>query len=134
MRDVASGLGLVVVGFVYAFSARGLPLGQGEPGPRLFPFLLAAVLVSLGGSIAVRGWTERPATEPFRLRSWLLIGLTIAYAVAFPRVGFFVSTLAYTTSVVLVLEQRGWRTLAIPAVTTALIYGAFVVGLGVVLP
>ena len=63
-----------------------------------------------------------------------MIVLTVLYAFAFSFVGFVISTLAYTACVVLVLGQRGWLALVIPVATTALIYGAFVLGLGVALP
>ena len=63
-----------------------------------------------------------------------LIAVTALYAFAFTPIGFLVSTFVYTAGIVLVLGQRGWLVLMVPIATTAFIYGAFVLGLGVVVP
>ena len=129
MRDIASGSVLVVIAFVYFFGARGLP-----SGPSFFPYVLSAGLFSLALVIIVRGFRERQSFDEAVGRSAGLIVLTVLYALAFSFVGFLISTLTYTACVVLVLGRRGWLALVIPVATTALIYGAFVLGLGVALP
>jgi len=134
MRDVASGSVLVVVAFVYFLGARALPLGQGEPGPGYFPYLLSGVLLGLAVVIVVRGFRHRSSFDGLSGRPAGLMVLTVLYAFAFTPIGFLVSTPLYTAGVVLLLGQRGWLVLIIPVATTALIYGAFVVGLGVALP
>ena len=134
MRDVASGAVLVLIAFVYFSGARALPIGQGEPGPRFFPYLLAAVLLGLAVTIIVRGFRNQRTMAGSVRRPAGLIVLTVLYAAAFTPAGFLVSTLAYTASVVLLLGHRGWLALVIPFATTAFLYAAFVVGLGVVLP
>ena len=129
MRDIASGSVLVVIAFVYFLSARGLP-----SGPSFFPYVLSAGLFSLALVIIVRGFRERQNFDEASERSAGLIVLTILYALAFSFVGFLISTLIYTACVVLVLGRRGWLALVIPVATTAFIYAAFVLGLGVSLP
>ena len=129
MRDIASGSVLVVIAFVYFFGARGLP-----SGPFFFPYVLSTGLFSLAVVIIVRGFRERQSFDGAACRSAGLIVLTILYAFVFVPVGFVVSTACYTAGVVLVLGQRGWLALIIPVATTAFIYGAFVVALGVALP
>ena len=134
MCDVASGLVLVVLAFVYFLGARTLPLGGGEPGPGFFPYLLSGVLFGLAAAIIVRGFRERQSVDGTVGRPAGLIVLTILYAFAFTPIGFLVSTLLYTAGIVLVLGRRGWLVLIIPVATTAFVYGAFVLGLGVGLP
>lgn len=134
MRDVASGLTLAAVAIVYFWGARSLPLGGDEPGPRFFPSLLAAVLLALAVAIVVRGVRERHAVEGSMGRPVALIAWTVLYAAAFVPVGFVLSTLVYTSGVVLALGQRGWRALVIPLATTSCLYAVFTLGLGVVLP
>jgi len=130
MRDIASGSVLVVVAFVYFLGARGLP-----SGPSFLPYVLSAGLFSLALVIIVRGFRERQSFDGAAVgRSAGLIVVTVLYALAFSFVGFLISTLSYTACVVLVLGRRGWLALVIPVATTALIYGAFVLGLGVALP
>ncbi len=84
--------------------------------------------------IIVRGFRERQSDDGAVSQPAGLIVLTILYAFVFVPVGFVVSTACYTAGVVLVLGQRGWLVVIIPVATTAFIYGAFVVGLGVALP
>jgi len=129
MRDVASGSVLVVLAFVYFLGARGLP-----SGPSFFPYLLSAALFALALTIIVRGSKDRERLNIGPHRALALIAVTTLYAFAFTPIGFLVSTLVYTTGIVLVLGQRGWLVLIVPIATTAFIYGAFVLGLGVVAP
>ncbi len=129
MRDVASWSVLVVLAFVYFLGARGLP-----SGPSFFPSVLSAGLFAFAVAIIARGIRERSSFDGALVRPASLIVLTILYAFAFAPIGVFVSTLLYTAGIVLLLGQRGWLALVIPVATTALIYGAFVLGLGVALP
>ena len=109
-------------------------MGRDEPGPRFFPYLLAGTLLLLGIGVVVRGLRERRKIDGGLARPAGLIALTVLYVVAFTPVGFLVSTLLFTSSVVLLLGERGWRAITIPLATTAFMYAAFVAGLGVVLP
>jgi putative tricarboxylic transport membrane protein len=134
MRDLASGAGFVVLAVVYFVGASGLPEGRGEPGPAFFPFILASVLLGLAVVIIIRGLRERQGFDGPVLRPVGLVVLTTVYAFAFSSVGFLISTLVYTAGVVLVLGERGRLVIVIPLLTTAFIYGGFVIGLGVALP
>jgi len=134
MRDVASGSVLVVLAVVYFLGARAFPSGQGEPGPVFFPTLLSAILLGLALVIIARSFRKRRSLDGAWVRPASLIVLTILYALSFAPIGFLLSTLLYTAGVVLLLGKRGWRALVIPLATTAFIYAAFVLGLGVVLP
>jgi hypothetical protein len=134
MRDVASGSVLAVLAVVYFLGARALPSGQGEPGPVFLPYLLSAILLGLALVIIARGIRKRQSVDGALVRPAGLIVLTILYAFSFTPIGFLVSTLLYAAGVVLLLRQRGWRLLVIPVATTAFIYAAFVLGLGVALP
>jgi len=134
MRDVASGSVLVVLAAVYFLGARALPSGQGEPGPVFFPYLWSAILLGLALVIIARGFRERQSFDGALVRPAGLIVLTILYAFLFTPIGFLVSTLLYTAGIVLLLGKRGWLAIVIPVATTAFIYAAFVLGLGVALP
>jgi len=134
MRDVASGSVLVVLAVVYFLGARVLPSGRAEPGPAFFPYLLSAVLLGLALVIIARGFQERQNFDGELVRPALLIVLTVLYAFLFTPLGFLSSTLLYTAGVVTLVGERGWRALVIPVATTAFIYAAFVLGLGVALP
>jgi len=129
MLDVASGFVLVIVAFVYLLGARGLP-----SGPSFFPYILSAGLFALAVVIILRGLKDRPRFEVGAVRPLAFIVVTVLYAFAFAPVGFLVSTLVYTAGIVLLLGQRGWFVLIVPVATTAFIYAAFALGLGVALP
>lgn len=130
MSDIVSGTVLILVAVVYFLGARELP-----SGPSFFPHILSAVLAALATFIIVRGIRESSRIEHVPVvRPAALTLLTIAYALVFVPAGFLLSTLGYTVAVVLLLERRGWGWLFVPVATTAFLYAAFVVGLGVTLP
>lgn len=130
MPDIVSGTVLILVAVVYFLGARELP-----SGPSFFPYILSAALITFALTIIIRGLRERPRVESTALmKPGALILLTIVYALAFVPVGFLLSTAGYTAAVVLLLGQRGWRLLVVPVATSAFVYVAFVVGLGVALP
>jgi len=142
-RDVASGGTLVAVAVAYFLGTRGMPVGQGEPGPAFLPVVLAVALFVLGFATLVGGMraaqTETEGTEegprPEARKAWLTIGLTIGYVWLFDPLGFMLSTLAYTFGVTALFQRERSRLLyVVPPLCTLAIYLFFRVGLGARLP
>ena len=69
------------------------------------------------------------------LRVVLVFAITVAYVFLVFRLGYFVSTLLFLGSSAASLGVRRWRTIALTAIILLpLMYGFFVLGLGVNLP
>jgi putative tricarboxylic transport membrane protein len=138
-RDIASGSVLFLVAALYFIGTWELPPGQGEPGPAFFPVLLSFTLMFLAVSILWQGLRagheneERAHRPPWR--PILAIVATVLYVVLFQVLGFALSTLIYTLSIMLMFRRgRAAFLVTVPIVSTALIYLLFRVGLGVRLP
>lgn len=129
-RDRIAGGLLVAVSIAYFLAGRGLPEGREEPGPAFFPTLLAAALGVVALVILLRPRATKTDLPPLN-KSLVVIVATIAYIVAFVHLGYWTSTLSYTFVMVVVASpRRDWRWLTIPVMTSLLVYGLFVEGLG----
>jgi hypothetical protein len=139
--DVLPALLMLALSGAIAFDMRRLSFWDDTtPGPAFVPGWLAlagAVLfvLRLAEARGLRGapveWPQRPALT----RVALIFGALLAVPLLAPLLGL-VPALALLVLFVLlaVLRQRLWPSLATVAVTMALIYGIFVLWLGVALP
>jgi len=148
-RDVVSGALLLLLSIGYLLNARALPPGRGEPGPAFLPTTIAVLLslvaftILVGGAIrarsamaagvAVDGAASTGGARWFAPFTAIL--LTIAYAVAFIPLGFWMSTLLYTLAITWIFQRkRPLQLLIVPLVSTGIIYLLFRVVLGARLP
>jgi len=137
MSRLAAGVA-AVSGVATMFAAAGLSLvGNGGPGPGLWPFI-AATLVTVCGVVAVL----RPATEEYQpaepggIRRVLLGSASLAVFVpVFASVGFVVAGTAMFWFWLKVLGGESWLTSTLLAPACAVgVQLLFVVGLGVPFP
>ncbi len=130
--DLVSGGLAVAFGITVLVYIRGFPqLPGGQPGPALFPGIIAALFVLFGGILVVRWFAQRRAgvgvgeaeqPEPPTTKAWLtalaMCGAVVVYLLVVDLLGFTV-----TMSVLLfaLMKALGVRTLvaAIAAVATA---------------
>lgn len=108
----AAGLALAGVCTVLAL---GLPLGEREmPGAAVFPLLVGAVLGAISLGVLVEAWRMR---DPPRLelpgradarRIATVLGALLAYVVALPWLGHFLSATLLTALVVRLLRGGPW--------------------------
>ena len=145
-RDVASGGTLAAVSVAYFLGTRGMPAGQGEPGPAFLPVVLSVALLVLGLVTLVGGVraTRRAGAETDESqggprqearKAWAAVGLTFAYVWLFHPLGFVLSTLAYTFGVTALFRRKRSAFLyVLPPLCTLAVYLFFRVGLGARLP
>ena len=144
--DLASGAMLAALAAAYAAGALTIPGGtESEPGPRLFPLVLGALLGAIGVWIAGSAWREvrgasagaqaPPEGSPSaRAGPWLAAVATLAYAALFQPVGFTASTLAYTAAVTALFTRDRRYLVAVPVGVTLALFAFFRLALGVRLP
>lgn len=90
---------------------RAIPLGTlAEPGPGLFPFLLAVALALLGLAAALM--PAAPAAPAARGRALAVAALLVAYPLALPRLGFALSTALGLLLLARAIEARSLGRLA----------------------
>lgn len=90
---------------------RAIPLGTlAEPGPGLFPFLLAVALALLGLAAALM--PAVPAAPAARGRALAVAALLVAYPLALPRLGFALSTALGLLLLARAIEARSLGRLA----------------------
>lgn len=150
-RDVVTGAVLLLVAVVYGFHAGDFPEGRsGDPGPALFPYLLAFGLGGLSLWIILRAllesWRDRAAGAPpadtggiaayFGLiRVLVAIALTLGFVASFTALGYVIATAIYSGALSLLFRRDS---LLIPVLSVVLAVGClhllFVVLLNVRLP
>ncbi|MDN3241680.1 tripartite tricarboxylate transporter TctB family protein [Glycomyces tritici] len=139
VQSVVAGAIPVLLGAVAAWLSFGLDIGSlTEPGPGLWPLIVAGLLVASGiGIIAVTAKTRRD-TEAFTRGTVAVLaaagGLAV-YASLYEIVGFEVPTVLLLFAWLRFLSRESWLMSAILAVAvTAVAYALFIIGLNVPLP
>jgi hypothetical protein len=139
VQSVVAGAVPVVLGAVAAWLSFGLDIGSlTEPGPGLWPLIVAGLLVASGiGIIAVTAKTRRD-TEAFTRGTLAVLaaagGLAV-YASLYEVVGFEVPTVLLLFAWLRFLSRESWLMSAVLAVAvTAVAYVLFIIGLNVPLP
>ncbi|MFG3341078.1 tripartite tricarboxylate transporter TctB family protein [Glycomyces sp. NPDC048151] len=139
VQSIVAGAVPVALGAVAAWLSFGLNIGSlTEPGPGLWPLIVACLLVASGiGIIAVTAKSRRD-TEAFTRGTVAVLaaagGLAV-YASLYEIVGFEVPTVLLLFAWLKILSRESWLMSAILAVAvTAAAYALFIVGLNVPLP
>jgi putative tricarboxylic transport membrane protein len=130
--DLVSGGLAVAFGITVLVYIRGFPqLPGGQPGPALFPGIIAALFVLFGGILVVRWFAQRragvgvgEAEQPERptTKAWLtalaMCGAVVVYLLVVDLLGF---TLTMSVLLFALMKALGVRTLvaAVAAVATA---------------
>ena len=143
-RDRIVGIVSVVLGAAVAFltatrvAASNMP---GDPGPRIFPFISAGILILCGLLLVIR--KPDKAAKPFlqgeQIKRFLtIIGLIVLYVVLLWAIGFVVPTFAAVMVLCLMFGKDEkvaiWKAAIYSAAVTGIIYVAFTVLLHLRLP
>lgn len=143
-RDRIVGVIATLLGAAIAFlTATRVAVSNmpGDPGPRVFPYISAGILIVCGLILAIR----KPAGEakPFlqgveKKRFLVIIGVIIAYVVLLWAFGFVVPTFAMVMLLCLMFGKEEkvpvWQAALYAAIITGIIYVAFVMLLHLRLP
>jgi putative tricarboxylic transport membrane protein len=128
----------VALGAAVLWYARGLGFGSlADPGPGLWPSIVAALLIGAGAGIAVRARTARDTEAFTRGSAAVVIGAAslTGYTYLFELVGFEIPTVLLLALWLRFLGGESWRvTAAVSLLATAGAYALFITGLGVPLP
>jgi len=141
-RELAAGLIFLLAGIYGLIFSRQLPLGRwNEPGPGVFPTVLALLLVLSGVLMMARG--KRKKEEGGGKQNFLkpliapgqIVMLTLAFILSLERVGYLGTAMGYLLLLFLWVCRYRWR----PAVGMAAAFALgswylFVKILGVQLP
>jgi hypothetical protein len=140
-RAAAGAVGLVCA-IIYLLEGRNLPFGRmNAPGPGVFPLFVGVIFAVVSAwVIADALLTRSPGRTSFPkgrdLRRLLTVfGAFCVYVVLFNVVGFLVSTVALAIVFTRAVGEISWlKAAAWSVLVTGLVWGAFVVLLGVRLP
>ncbi|MDR7522702.1 MAG: tripartite tricarboxylate transporter TctB family protein [Armatimonadota bacterium] len=139
--DLLVGVGLLVVAILYYQQTFAITVGFASDrlGPAFFPRLLALALGSCAVALSwrsIRGRSDPGPLPPVQARLFLAtLGLTVAYALLLPSLGYLLATPLYVVAVVGVLGYRHPGGLAAAAVgITGVLYLVFVRALKVLVP
>ena len=143
-QAVTAGAVTVALGAVAAWLSVGLKLGSlTDPGPGLWPLIVAGLLIVSGaGIIVVAARADKAVagagTEAFTRGTFAVCAAAIAlavYASLFEIIGFEIPTAVLLFVWLRFLGRETWLSSAlIAASATAVAYALFILGLGVPLP
>lgn len=135
--EVSGGLFVTAIGAAFALGSLAYPFGQAvNPGPAIFPLVVAIVTVALGMSIAIKGLMEAAESVRFDHRSVLAVIAAIAAFGLLIRPFGLIPTLVVVV-LVASLGSREARPLTAAAVAIGTALGSwivFVLGLGLPIP
>jgi putative tricarboxylic transport membrane protein len=128
----------VALGLATLLYALGLGFGSlADPGPGLWPSIVAVLLVLAGAVIAARARVARDTEAFTRGTAAAVIGAAslAVYTYLFELVGFEIPTVLLLALWLRFLGGESWRvTAAVSVLATAGAYALFITGLGVPLP
>jgi uncharacterized membrane protein len=142
-KDFWSGILFAACGLFFIVFAQEHPMGSAaRMGPAYFPTLLGGLLVLLGSIIALIGFFKQPPMgdsgriEPFQ---WKLLGLILGSVVIFSVILEFLGLMISTAVMIGIaaLADRTSRlkeTIAMIVILDAIVYVAFVYGIGMLVP
>lgn len=143
MRRADAVIGLVLLVFAALYFQQSLGIVRGfasdRLGPTFFPRLLAVALALLAITLVARAAGNRSERAPppaVRVGVFLgVMGLTAAYALLLPSVGFLLATPVLVGGVIALMGLREWRPLLGTAIgVTLTLYLVFARFLHVLLP
>jgi len=142
---ILAGMGL----YVYQLMQLPPPFETGEPGPSLYPWLIAVLLCACGLLLirkGLRGAADENGPAPGgefagMARSLLAVAVTAGYLWLFSVAGFWLSSVLYASAIAVLFDSAKRRTvraamacLLIGIAITAVVYLLFTLLLGVRLP
>ncbi len=134
LREILIGAGVVAVGAVVLLLALQLPAetANGEFGSGWWPSLIGTAIAVLGLGVAAVGAFRPPVRDCDDARAKgagqlvAILGLIVAYGVAWRFAHFLVVTPLLVLGIMVLLGGRGWRSLIlIPVVVTVALYAVF---------
>ena len=143
-RDRIVGIISVVLGAAVAFltttrvAASNMP---GDPGPRIFPYISAAILMLCGLLLAIKKPTKEAAPFLQGKQIWrflLIVSVIAVYVLLLWAIGFVVPTFAAVVVLCMMFGKDEkvpiWKAVLYAAIVTGIIYVAFTVLLHLRLP
>ena len=145
LHDCLLGLIILISGASICYVATGYPdQNDGKPGPWLFPVVLSLLLCLCGVILMVRGAREFAAhklveldhniTATGMVRVLVLIGAVLIYMPVAEYLGFMITMGVIMAGLMIMMGTRVWLAVVVSAAAVALMYGIFVMMLGVPLP
>ncbi len=145
-KDTITGVFSVVIGSVYLISTTTIPLNEAgdEVGPRAFPYIIAALVISCGLWLLVKEFLNRNR-QPFSWEFvadrgvWFRILLTMAagicYGLVLDWLGYLIATLLFMIFVcALINVGRHRQNIVIAVVFSIFTFVAFALVLKLSLP
>ena len=140
LGDRAVGIGGLLIGLAAMAEGWRIPAATatGEPGTRLFPLLIGAIICSLSLAVVLR--PERASAggageAAGRARLWGTVAILAGYTIAFERLGFLLATPIVLGALLAGYGERRWSVIAGVSVgATAATYVVFAIWLGAPLP
>ena len=132
-------LGLVLIGLAAFVAVQAInlevPFSYEPVGPRAFPLGLSILLAGLSLVLVVKPgadghWPHKALT----LRLLLVLGLLLAYAMLFTRLGFIPTSLLVVAALARLFGASGVKALITGVLLSAGSYVLFTEGLGIALP
>lgn len=146
--EIIEGIVLLALTGLYFRGTRSLPppFTGDEPGPAYLPLWLTGIAFACAIALLIKGIRRGGGSGSADLsgnyrKPLVTVVLTVAYVAALFRVGYWISTLAYTTLIALEFEydrSRSMRTclyaIAFGAGSTLITYTLYAIMLGIRLP
>jgi Tripartite tricarboxylate transporter TctB family len=131
-QDFIGGVIAVAFGAFMLDKALDYPMGSMlRMGPGFFPAVISALIIMLGGALALRALRPRPTVTSveIRFRPVIIISLAVVvFALMIERFGIVPATMTLVlVSSLAGARLRAWRALIMAAATTAAIYAIFIV-------
>lgn len=132
-------LGLVLIGLAAFVAVQAInlevPFSYEPVGPRAFPLGLSILLAILSLSLIFRpGADGHWPHKALALRLLLVLGLLLAYAMLFTRLGFIPTSLLVVAALARLFGASGVKALITGVLLSAGSYVLFTEGLGIALP
>jgi putative tricarboxylic transport membrane protein len=145
ISDSVVGAGFVVAGaLIIGDTLKFPPLEGGQPGPALFPRILACLMIIFGALVSVNGLRARDTSDkvawrelyrnPGFINALFVLGGVVAYILFVEKTGFLIIATLVTFVLMLRLRVRFLLALVVSVVFTNLVYLLFAKILLVPLP
>ncbi len=131
----------LVSAFYLAYSLSNYKLGTMRmPKEGFMPMVVGVGAVAISAILLVQSLLDRGDAQNVKfhiswVRFFLLVGVSLAYALLMNTLGYLLSSFLFLLGVLKIAGVRGWlRTLLISVIAAAAFYLIFKVALGVMLP
>jgi putative tricarboxylic transport membrane protein len=136
VSDSVVGAGFVVAGALIIAETLKFPtLEGGQPGPALFPRILAGLMIIFGALVSIQGLRARDTSDkvawrelyrnPGFINALFVLGAVVSYILFVEQVGFLITATLVTFVLMLRLRVRLLLALVVSIVFTNLVYLLF---------